>query len=127
MHEYRQKLETIKEEVDHAVQQVNLPSLHGKVKILTEATQKPDFWQHQEEAQRITKELNAFQKEIAAWEKMQGDVKELLELFPSVKPEEDQAAMVLIPRASAIWCVPAATASAAVASGSFLCKATRDQ
>lgn len=89
MHEYRQKLETIKEEVDHAVQQVNLPSLHGKVKILTEATQKPDFWQHQEEAQRITKELNAFQKEITAWEKMQGDVNELLALFPSVKPEED--------------------------------------
>jgi peptide chain release factor 2 len=89
MHEYRQKLETIKEEVDHAVRQVNLPALHGKVKILTEATQKADFWQHHEEAQRITKELNAFQKEIAAWEKMQADVKELLELFPSVKPEED--------------------------------------
>lgn len=89
MHEYKQKLETIREEVDHAVQKVNLPALHGKVKLLTEATQKPDFWQRREEAQRITKELNAFQKEIAAWEKMQADVNELMEFFPSVKPEED--------------------------------------
>ncbi len=89
MHEYRQKLETIKEEVDHAIQRVNLPMLHGKVKLLTEASQQPDFWQHQAEAQRVTKELNDLQKEIASWEKMRGDVAELLSLFPSIKPEDD--------------------------------------
>lgn len=89
MHEYKQKLETIKNEIAHAVQKVNLPSLQAKVVLLTEATQKPDFWQHQEEAQRITKELNDFQKEITAWEKLKSDCEELMNLFPTIKPEED--------------------------------------
>jgi len=89
MQEYKQKLETIQKEVDHAVGKVNLPAMHAKVKILTEATLKPDFWTRQEEAQRITKELNDFQKEINGWEKMQNDCQELMNLFPTIKPEED--------------------------------------
>lgn len=91
MHEYKLKLETVKSEVDHAVKKVNLPVLHEKIKLLTDATQKPDFWQHQEEAQRVTKELNDLQKEIASWEKLQSDCDELTALFSSVKPEEDPA------------------------------------
>ncbi len=89
MHEYKQKLETIKSEVDHAVKKVNVPSLEGKIKLLTEATQKPDFWQHQEEAQRITKEINGLQKEVDSWKKIQGDCSELSGLLPSIKPEDD--------------------------------------
>jgi peptide chain release factor 2 len=89
MHESKQKLETIKNEVDHAVQKVNLYALREKVQQLTEATQKSDFWQHQEEAQRVTKELNDLQKEIASWEKMQSDCRELLNLLPTIQPEED--------------------------------------
>jgi peptide chain release factor 2 len=91
MHEYRQKLETIKNEVDHAVKNVNLPAMLGKIKILTEASQKPDFWQHQEEAQRVTKDLNDLQKEVNSWEKMRENCNELLGLFPSVQPEDDPA------------------------------------
>lgn len=91
MHEYKQKLETVKNEVSHAVKKVNLPLLHGKIKLLSEATQKPDFWQNQAEAQRVTKELNDLQKEIISWEKLQKDCDELTALFPTIHPEDDPA------------------------------------
>ena len=89
MHEYKQKLETIKQEIEHALTAVDLNGLRKKIALLTEESQKEDFWKNQEKAQGVTKELNDSQKEIAAWEKLQSDCSELVNLLPTIHVEND--------------------------------------
>lgn len=91
MHEYKQKLETIQEEVAHALKAVDLEGLKHRVIELTVLTQEGDFWKDQNRAQGINKELADLQKEIAAWEKAQTDCEELLKLLPTIRVEEDAA------------------------------------
>jgi peptide chain release factor 2 len=89
MHEVKQKLEVISEEIAHALKAIDLESLRHKVIELTTLTQEPDFWQNQEKAQKISKELSDVQKEIGRWEKIQKDCRELMDLLPAIHPEED--------------------------------------
>ncbi len=52
-------------------------------------SQEPEFWQNQERAQKITKELSGLQKEITAWESIKNESDELMVLFPTIQAEED--------------------------------------
>jgi peptide chain release factor 2 len=89
MHEYRQKLETIKEEISKALKSVDLGSLKKKAADLTTRTQDPALWSDQDNAQKITRELSRTQKEISAWEKIKSDCDELINLLPTIHKEED--------------------------------------
>lgn len=91
MHEYKQKLETIAGEIEHAITRVDLEGLRGRVAELEKATLAPDFWQDQSNAQKVNKELSDLRKEIAQWEKVKNDCDGLATLFPSIKIEEDPA------------------------------------
>lgn len=89
MHEYKQKLETIQEEINNALKIIDLQSLRHRIIELNILTQEEDFWKNQERAQKLSKELNTLQKEVTAWEKAQVDCHDLLELFPDIHIEED--------------------------------------
>ncbi len=89
MHEYRQKLETIGEEIAAALKAIDLNALQKKADDLSAQTQEQKFWGNPAKAQLITKELSQVQKEIGAWEKIQKDCDELMNLFPTIKVEED--------------------------------------
>jgi peptide chain release factor 2 len=89
MHEYRQKLETIKTEIAFALKTIDLPTLRGRVADLTAQTHDPDLWQNQERAQKITRELSRINKEIATWEKIKSDCDELINLLPTIHIEDD--------------------------------------
>jgi peptide chain release factor 2 len=89
MHEYRQKLDVIKKEISDALKTVDLGTLKKKVADLTTQTQDPKFWNDQERAQKIGKELSQFKKEIAHWEKIQTDCDELVSLLPTINAEDD--------------------------------------
>ncbi len=89
MYEYRQKLETIAEEIKAAVKTVDLREMGNKIMHLTVQTQQPDFWRDQEKAQKTSKELSQMQKEVEAWEKIQVDCDELIKLLPAVHAEDD--------------------------------------
>lgn len=92
MYEHRQKLERIQDEITRALKTVDISALEKKVSGLTHLTQASDFWKDNERAQKITKELNDLQKEIASWKKMQSDSRELLSLLPTIHIEEDPKA-----------------------------------
>lgn len=92
MHEYKQKLETIEQEIQAALKAVNLEELKHKVIQLSILSQESDFWKDQANAQKITKELSDLQKEVNAWEKVQADCLELMNLFPTIHIEEDPKA-----------------------------------
>ncbi len=91
MHEFKQKLETIAEEIAHALKAVDLENLQHRVIELTMLTQEQDFWQDQARAQKINKELSDLNKEIARWGKIQHDCEELKNLLPTIHVEEDPA------------------------------------
>lgn len=89
MHEQKQKLETIAEEVGAALEKIDPAALKDQIQKLSKATQEPDFWDDQERAQRVSKELSDAQKELEAWEAMKRDCDELLGLFPTIDIEQD--------------------------------------
>ncbi|MFA5829817.1 MAG: peptide chain release factor 2 [Candidatus Gracilibacteria bacterium] len=91
MHEYKQKLETIREEIDHALKAVDLGNLQKRVAELMTLTQGEGFWNNQERAQKTSKELSDLQKEIQRWEKIQKDCGELIALLPTIRVEDDAA------------------------------------
>lgn len=89
MHEYKQKLETIQEEINNALKTIDLQRLRHRIIELNILTQEEDFWKNQERAQKLSKELNTLQKEVTEWEKAQVDCHDLLGLFPDIHVEED--------------------------------------
>ena len=89
MQEHKQTLETIVEEVDHALTTIDLPALKQQVEALSKETQAADFWDDQENAQKVSKQLSDIQKEVEAWEVMKRDGDELLGLYPTIDIEKD--------------------------------------
>jgi len=90
MQEYKQRLETVAEEIRAAVKTIDLKGIEQKIAELTEKTQKPDFWSDQSRAQATSKELSSLQKELRSWQQIITDAEELQTLFPSIHAEEDQ-------------------------------------
>jgi len=89
MHEHKEKLETVATEIEAALSKIDLSTLKVKIDELAGATQEPDFWNDQERAQKVSKELSDLQKEVDEWEKIQSDCKELQDLFPTIDIEKD--------------------------------------
>ncbi|MBD3328119.1 peptide chain release factor 2 [Candidatus Peregrinibacteria bacterium] len=89
MQEQKEKIDAIKKEVDNALSRIDLDSLRHKVSDLTKKSQNPDFWNDQNEAQKVSKELSDITKEIEEWEKISGEVEELVGLLPSIDIEND--------------------------------------
>jgi peptide chain release factor 2 len=89
MHEYKQRLETVAEEIKAAVKTIDLNGIEKKIAELTEKTQSPDFWGDQQKAQATSKDLSSLQKELANWRRVLADSEELVTLFPAIHAEDD--------------------------------------
>lgn len=89
MYETKEKLENICGEVDSAMKKIDLGALEIRVKELTVLSQEPDFWNDQEKAQAVSKELSDLQKEIDSWKGIKADCDELTALFPEIDIEKD--------------------------------------
>ncbi len=92
MQEHKQKLETLTTEIGTALEKIDLESLHERIAELETLSQAPDFWDHQETAQKQTRELTYLQREIKEWNDIKAEVDELNELFPTVHIEDDPEA-----------------------------------
>lgn len=91
MHEHKQKLEVIAEEIKHALTKIDLPQLRSQIDQLEKKSQLPDFWNNPESAQEDSKLLASLQKELAAWSKLQNDTEELVELSPTINVDDEPA------------------------------------
>lgn len=89
MQEHKQILETIAEEIEHALTKIDLPALKKRAEELSKETQNPDFWNNQENAQKVSKELSDIQKEVEEWEAMKRDCEELEGLYTTIDVEKD--------------------------------------
>lgn len=94
MHEYKEKLSTITEEIDHAIEKIDMGKMQEEIDGLQKATEQPDFWNDTENAKKVSKRLAALQKEFDHWKAMAQETQELNELFPTIHPEEDPKSTV---------------------------------
>lgn len=69
----------------------DLAKLKSRIGELEEITGAPEFWSNQSQAKEVSQELKHIQKLVADWELADRDIKELLELFPTIHAEEDPA------------------------------------
>jgi peptide chain release factor 2 len=92
MHEIKERLETISKEIEGALKKIDPESLKHRIIELNILSQETDFWANPDKAQKMSKELSDLQKELDAWEKIQSNCTELLDLFPTINIEEDPAA-----------------------------------
>jgi peptide chain release factor 2 len=89
MQEVKSRLENMSEEINSALEKIDLESIKHRIIELNILSQEPEFWSNPEKAQKLSKEQSDLQKEVDLWEKIQKDCQELLDLYPSINIEED--------------------------------------
>lgn len=89
MQDLKPKLEEIKFQIDKGIDVLNLPQKKQRIKELEDQTSEPSFWNDQKKARDLSQELKHLQILVDDWEKASRDVTELLELLPSIYPEQD--------------------------------------
>ncbi|MBD3270048.1 peptide chain release factor 2 [Candidatus Peregrinibacteria bacterium] len=89
MQEHKQKLETISQEIKAALGKIDLEKLNAELNSLEEQSQRPDFWNNQENAQQVTKKIAYLQNELNDWQSIKKEAADLIELFPDISIEEN--------------------------------------
>lgn len=89
MIELKPQLEEILAQLSKGIEVLNIPQKKQRIKELEDQTSEPTFWSDQNRAKAVSQELKGLQTLVADWENAQRDAKELLELLPTIKPEQD--------------------------------------
>lgn len=90
MHEYKEKLEKLKDFIEKAFQGQNIVEKKAELIGLQTEMGEENFWSDPEKAQEISKKASNLKDSIDKWEGVNADVVELLQLLPEIKPEEDE-------------------------------------
>ncbi len=83
MQEMIQEIDSLQKQIEHIGKQLNVSGMQAKVHALEVEMQGPDFWNNQEHAQLVSKEVSSLQSELDTWNGLQQDLvstKELAEL-----------------------------------------------
>lgn len=70
----------------------DLPKLKIRIKELEDISGAPEFWKNRNQAREIGQELKRLKTIVEDWGAAKKDVADLLELFPSIHPENDPVA-----------------------------------
>ncbi len=89
MHEVKTHLDELETQITTALKAIDLVEKRHRVIELETLTQEPDFWSDQKRAQQVTREASHTRTFIDQWEHLQKDLKELIEMFPTIDPETD--------------------------------------
>jgi len=89
MHEYKEKLASLTEEIDHAIEKIGMGKMQTQINELQKQTEKPDFWDDSDNAQKTSKKLAGLQREFDHWKALAQEIQQLNELFPTIDIEED--------------------------------------
>ncbi|MFH1947023.1 MAG: peptide chain release factor 2 [Candidatus Magasanikbacteria bacterium] len=79
-HDLTQSLEELKNKLTEMRGILHLDEKQEEIKKLEKLTSDPDFWKDQEKASEVSKELSDLQEEYLAWEKLNKEVGDLLEM-----------------------------------------------
>lgn len=93
MHEVKAQLDELEAQIMTALKAVDLGEKRHRVIELDILMGEPDFWNDQKRAQQITREASHTRTFVERWERLQKDLKELIEMFPTIDPEVDPEAV----------------------------------
>ncbi len=89
MIDYKPQLEEIQQQLKKGIEILNFPQKKQRIKELEDMTSEPTFWSDQNRARSVSQELKNLQTLVKDWENADRDVKELLEILPTLQPEKD--------------------------------------
>lgn len=88
LHEIKKTLETLKSEVNRITEFLDLPKMKARIEVLETESEKPDFWNDNEHAQKVSKELAHLRENIEKWERIGKSVDESITLAELIKSSE---------------------------------------
>lgn len=83
-----QKFEALKENVENACKKIDLPSQISHLHALEKEMTLPDFWNNQEEAQKVVAELQRVRALAEPWQQLQESVQDLESMVPSLENDD---------------------------------------
>ncbi|MBT4384487.1 peptide chain release factor 2 [Candidatus Peregrinibacteria bacterium] len=89
MQEIKEKLTLLSEEAKKSIESLDLPSKKEKLTELEGQMSAEGFWDDQSHAQKISRDAGHLRNTIDAWEKLQKDVQDLIELTEMIDPATD--------------------------------------
>ncbi len=85
------QLETLREKVIKAKDLLDIEALKTEKRELESKMKKPDFWNDQEEAVKVSKEAEALEVEINKWENIEKDIEDLEKFLAVANKEGDDS------------------------------------
>lgn len=92
MQELKPRLDELLKQIDRGIEFLKIDALKKRIAELEDLTSAPEFWANQNHARATNQELKHMQVLVKDWLDAKRDITELLELFPTIKPEDDPAA-----------------------------------
>lgn len=92
MHEIKSTLTHIKDEIERGLEALDFDTLRDQLADYQSQMQQPDFWDNQDTARDVSQQADHIQKQLDEWKSISQECDDLLELLPTIKPEEDPAA-----------------------------------
>ena len=89
MHDLLKELEELKNKLTEMRVILKLDEKQVEIKKLEDKMSVPDFWQNQEKATEVSKELSDLQEEYNTWEKLNKEVGDLLEMAQMDEADKD--------------------------------------
>lgn len=91
MQELKDRLTQLAEEIQKSLTHLDLPGKKNRLTELDAQMAEPHFWNDQQSAQKVSKEAGLIRGTIENWEKLERDVKSLLELSELIDEEDKPA------------------------------------
>ncbi len=91
MHEVKTQLDELETQIATALKAVDLDTKRHRIIELDILMGEQEFWNDQKRAQQITREASHTRTFVEKWDRLQHDLRELQELFPTIDPETDSA------------------------------------
>ncbi|MCK4697389.1 MAG: peptide chain release factor 2 [Dehalococcoidia bacterium] len=91
MQEQRKRLEELMERISQVMVRLDLAQKEREIVKIEAESSRPDFWQDQERAQGVMRQLGELKGEVEKWRIMERRVSELLELADLVAAGEEPA------------------------------------
>jgi peptide chain release factor 2 len=85
----KKELENDKELLDSIISSLNLGEKKDKLKSLEKESLSPDFWEDQQRAQQVMRQIESIKSEIQTAEELTNDLDSLMELYDSTESPEE--------------------------------------
>lgn len=81
MERVKERLQALRQQVEHALQKIHAPKLQAELKSLQQQMAMPEFWNDSAKAQAMSKQESKVRQQLAPWQELQAAINEAIELY----------------------------------------------